>query len=99
RVSQYRSAILLGAPKWKNTSLEKKADELSEHYCQSCPDKKALRERSFAISRKYSELIKEAFSDYVYQTAHVNGGGITACWIDAHVGFAIHQTGHHIPQS
>ncbi|WP_196221008.1 hypothetical protein, partial [Sansalvadorimonas verongulae] len=99
RVGQYRSVILLGAPLWNNTSLKKKADELSEHYCQHRPDKEVLRERLVVISHKYSELIKKTFADYVYQTAHVNGGGITACWLGNQVGHGNHQVGHHTPHS
>ncbi|WP_230460316.1 hypothetical protein, partial [Sansalvadorimonas verongulae] len=32
-------------------------------------------------------------------TAHVNGGGITACWFYAQAGTATHQQGYHVPQS
>ncbi|MTI12447.1 hypothetical protein E1189_05290 [Sansalvadorimonas verongulae] len=76
----------------------KKANELSKDYCQHGPDEEALRKRLFVISHKYSELIKDVFADYVYQTAHVNGGGITVCWLDAHDGLSIPQIRHHIPQ-
>ncbi|WP_230459961.1 hypothetical protein, partial [Sansalvadorimonas verongulae] len=35
----------------------------------------------------------------LYQTAHVNGEGVTVCWLDAQVGPTMHQMGHHVPQS
>ncbi|MTI11935.1 hypothetical protein E1189_02495 [Sansalvadorimonas verongulae] len=99
RASKHRPVILAGAPQWGDTSLMKKAHELSEQHCQHCPDKETLRKRLSVMSHQYSELIKEAFVDYLYQIAHVNGEGITACWFDARAGSVMHQTGYHIPQS
>ncbi|WP_230459924.1 hypothetical protein, partial [Sansalvadorimonas verongulae] len=98
RASQHRPVILLGAPSWNKTSLVKKANELSEHYCQHHPDDEASRGRLSDISHQYSAFIKKTFADYVYQTAHVNGGGVTVCWLGASYGFG-QGTGHHIPQS
>ncbi|WP_196220981.1 hypothetical protein, partial [Sansalvadorimonas verongulae] len=84
---------------WRYTGLMEKAKEFSEHYCQHRPDEEALRKRLFVISHEYSDLIKKTFADYLYQTAHVNGGGITVCWFDALAGTEMNQVGHHVPQS
>ncbi|WP_230460162.1 hypothetical protein, partial [Sansalvadorimonas verongulae] len=43
--------------------------------------------------------IKKTFVDYLYQTAHVNGGGVTACWFYAQAGTEMNQIGYHVPQS
>ncbi|WP_230460262.1 hypothetical protein, partial [Sansalvadorimonas verongulae] len=89
RTSRHRPVIWFGNPRWDHESLNKKAYELSKHHYQHCPDKEARHER-LTVSQ-YSELIKEAFADYVYQTAHVNGGGVTVCWFNALAGSAMHQ--------
>ncbi len=80
---------------------DKKCQEIKSRYTPilkslevSLKDRERLRE----LKNKCKQAIQQAFSHYLYQVTHSNGGRLTYCWVDATFGYG-RNDGAHDPSS
>ncbi|WP_448218333.1 AAA family ATPase [Endozoicomonas sp. 2B-B] len=96
----HRPLIILGAPHWESTSINRKAKFLfqAEYGDILKPEQQIDVEDS---KNKCTQAIQLAFSHYLYQLTHTKGGCLTYCWSDASIQCCgeLHSYGAHDPSS
>ncbi|WP_422442443.1 hypothetical protein, partial [Endozoicomonas sp. ALB060] len=98
----HRPVIILGKPSWKYTSIKKKAIELFYNRYAQMLRRSGLESGALEyLENKCLELIKLAFSHYLYQLTHTKGGCLTYCWTEAFIDCCKepHSYGAHDPSS
>ncbi|WOG28853.1 AAA family ATPase [Endozoicomonas sp. 8E] len=82
----HRPVIILGAPSWEFTSINKKVGDLLQiQYAVILERNGRVDVDPLLLTKKFEDLIQKAFSHYLYQLTHSKGGCLTYCWADAYI--------------
>ncbi|WP_448218332.1 AAA family ATPase [Endozoicomonas sp. 2B-B] len=98
--SNHRPLIILEAPYWEWTWIDRKAELLFQaKYGDILEPEQQID--VVDLKNKCTQAIQLAFSHYLYKLTHTKGGFLTYCWTDASIQYCDerHSYGAHDPSS